>query len=46
MPELPDVQVFKEYVDATALHQEIDAVHLRDLDELFEGSLPEPSGEI
>lgn len=27
MPELPDVQVFKEYVDATSLHQEITGVH-------------------
>lgn len=22
MPELPDVQIFKEYLDATALHKE------------------------
>lgn len=28
MPELPDVQVFKEYVDATSLHQRILAVHV------------------
>ena len=27
MPELPDVQVFKEYVDATSLHQRITSVH-------------------
>lgn len=27
MPELPDVQVSKEYVDATALHQRITGVH-------------------
>jgi len=26
MPELPDVQVFKEYVDATALHRRVDGV--------------------
>lgn len=30
MPELPDVQVFKEYVDATSLYHGIDAVHLRE----------------
>ncbi|MBD3219793.1 hypothetical protein GF314_01000 [bacterium] len=28
MPELPDVQVYKEYLDATSLHQEIEHVHL------------------
>lgn len=27
MPELPDVQVHKEYVDATSLHQPISGVH-------------------
>lgn len=26
MPELPDVQVYKEYLDATSLHQRIDAL--------------------
>jgi formamidopyrimidine-DNA glycosylase len=26
MPELPDVQVFKEYLDSTSLHQRIDDV--------------------
>lgn len=26
MPELPDVQVFKEYLDATALHERIESV--------------------
>lgn len=31
MPELPDVQVFKEYVDATSLRQRIDTVHLSEL---------------
>lgn len=35
MPELPDVQVFKEYVDATCLHQEIEGVHLKDADRLL-----------
>jgi formamidopyrimidine-DNA glycosylase len=29
MPELPDVEVFKQYVDATALHQEITEVTVR-----------------
>lgn len=28
MPELPDVQVFKEYVDATSLHQRITGLRL------------------
>jgi len=26
MPELPDVEVFKRYLDATSLHQKIEAV--------------------
>ena len=30
MPELPDVAVFKRYMDATALHQEIESVEVRD----------------
>lgn len=29
MPELPDVQVFKEYLDATGLHQTIQSVQIR-----------------
>ncbi len=28
MPELPDVQVFKEYIDATSLHRRIKAAHV------------------
>lgn len=28
MPELPDVEVFKRYVDSTSLHQTIDTVHV------------------
>lgn len=28
MPELPDVQVFKEYLDATALHKRVRSVHV------------------
>lgn len=30
MPELPDVQVFKEYLDATSLHREVASVHVAD----------------
>lgn len=30
MPELPDVEVFKGYLDATALHQEIEKVQVHD----------------
>jgi formamidopyrimidine-DNA glycosylase len=30
MPELPDVERFKQYLDATALHQEVAAVEVRD----------------
>lgn len=37
MPELPDVQVFKEYLDVTALHQPVTRVHLLDADELLDG---------
>lgn len=36
MPELPDVQVFKEYVDATSLHQPIEHVYLSAADMLLE----------
>ena len=30
MPELPDVEIFKQYLDATSLHQRIDDVDVRD----------------
>ncbi|MBD3287859.1 hypothetical protein GF337_03570 [candidate division KSB1 bacterium] len=30
MPELPDVEVFKKYMDSTALHQNIEKVHVLD----------------
>lgn len=30
MPELPDVEVFKRYVDATSLHQKIESVEVRE----------------
>jgi len=39
MPELPDVQVFKELVDATSLHQRIEDVMLRE--EMVEESSPQ-----
>lgn len=29
MPELPDVEIFKRYVDSTSLHQNIDAVEVK-----------------
>jgi formamidopyrimidine-DNA glycosylase len=29
MPELPDVEIFKRYLDATSLHQRVDAVEVR-----------------
>ena len=38
MPELPDVEVFKNYFNQTSLHQEIDDVELRDHDLLTEVS--------
>jgi formamidopyrimidine-DNA glycosylase len=28
MPELPDVEVFRQYLNATSLHQKIEAVHI------------------
>lgn len=28
MPELPDVQVYKETIDATSLHSRIETVHV------------------
>jgi formamidopyrimidine-DNA glycosylase len=34
MPELPDVEIFKQYLDATALHKNIETVDLRDKDML------------
>lgn len=32
MPELPDVETFKRYLDATALHQTIDSVSVKATD--------------
>ena len=34
MPELPDVEVFKEYLDATSLHQKIEKVAVAGIDML------------
>lgn len=39
MPELPDVQVFKELVDATSLHRRVEDLMLRE--ELVEGTDPQ-----
>ena len=36
MPELPDVEIFKRYLESTALHQEISEVTVHD-DRIFEG---------
>lgn len=36
MPELPDVQVFKEYLEATALHQKVEDVEV-DADRVLQG---------
>lgn len=30
MPELPDVEIFKRYIDATSLHKKIDEVDITD----------------
>lgn len=44
MPELPDVAVFKQYVDATSLHQRIEDVEVADKNVLGEvGRFPERS---
>jgi formamidopyrimidine-DNA glycosylase len=43
MPELPDVQVFKEYFDATALHQRVAAVDKCHRD-LLQGVSPDRLG--
>ncbi len=40
MPELPDVEVFRRYVDATSLHREIESVGIRD-ERLLAGVHPE-----
>jgi len=38
MPELPDVAVFKNYLDSTALHQRISNVKLRDAEKMSQPS--------
>ena len=30
MPELPDLEVFKRYVDSTSLHQNIETIEVKD----------------
>lgn len=30
MPELPDVEVFRRYLESTALHREVATVHVKD----------------
>jgi formamidopyrimidine-DNA glycosylase len=37
MPELPDVEVFKQYFDATSLHQAITAVHTDKIENMLAG---------
>lgn len=46
MPELPDVAVFKRYFDATALHQKIDDVDVRDAQLLANVSRPELTARL
>lgn len=35
MPELPDVEVFKQYLDATSLHQTIEEVHTDKIEDML-----------
>lgn len=37
MPELPDVEVFKQYLDATSLHQTIKDVHTDKIEDMLAG---------
>ncbi|MDX1660571.1 MAG: DNA-formamidopyrimidine glycosylase family protein [Gemmatimonadota bacterium] len=46
MPELPDVQVFKEYLDSTALHREIESVDVGSTDVLEDVSKRELAGSL
>lgn len=41
MPELPDVENYRRYLNATALHKRIEAVHVSDTRFLEETSVPE-----
>ncbi|MGD2057507.1 MAG: DNA-formamidopyrimidine glycosylase family protein [Anaerolineales bacterium] len=43
MPELPDVEIFRRYLDATALHKEIERIHVLD-DQILEGDTPQSLG--
>lgn len=43
MPELPDVEYFKRYLDATALHQRIQRVHV-EAPEMLRGLSPQALG--
>lgn len=43
MPELPDVEVFKRYLDATALHQEIEGIAVSD-ERILAGVSPQSLG--
>jgi formamidopyrimidine-DNA glycosylase len=40
MPELPDVEVFRRYLDSTGLHQKIKRVEVQD-DRILEGVDPD-----
>jgi len=40
MPELPDVEVFRKYMDATSLQQEIDDVEVRDAERILKETTP------
>lgn len=41
MPELPDVEVFRQYIDATALHKTIQRVDVYDADRVMQCSVPQ-----
>jgi formamidopyrimidine-DNA glycosylase len=43
MPELPDVEVYKRYLDSSALHQRIDHVHVES-PEILSGTTPQGLG--
>ena len=43
MPELPDVEVYRQYLDATALHQKVEGVHAQS-PELIEGTTSQGLG--
>lgn len=45
MPELPDVEVYKRYLDATTLHQRIDRVRVS-VPELLDGTTPQALGRV